>query len=38
MRGFAEFNDRSADGREIGSYAQAALPKSIAIRLFDKVI
>jgi hypothetical protein len=32
------FNDRSADGREIGSYAQAALPKSIIIRLFDKVI
>jgi hypothetical protein len=38
MRRFADFDNRFARWKSIGSYAQAALPKSISIRLFDKVI
>jgi hypothetical protein len=35
---FADFDNRFARWKSIGSYAQAALPKSISIRLFDEVI
>jgi len=38
MRRFADFDNRFARWKSIGSYAQAALPKCISIRLFDKVI
>jgi hypothetical protein len=32
------FRNRFTRWKSIGSYAQAALPKSISIRLFDEVI
>jgi hypothetical protein len=35
MRRFADFDNRFARWKSIGSYAQAALPKCISIRLFD---
>jgi hypothetical protein len=38
MRRFADFDNRFARWKSIGSYAQAALPKSLSIRLLDKVI
>jgi len=38
MRRFADFDNRFARWKSIGSYAQAALPKSITIRLLDQVI